>query len=60
MLPRGHSDYASWMEDIEIKIGDTICANTGSPITQDHGWYTFDCPEPLRGTTITFTNQKDD
>ena len=49
------------MENIDIYIGGSFCANTGSDLAYFSGWIAFDCdPQPLSGSSITLYNNKED
>ena len=45
------------MDSIDITVGDNFCASTGDVTST--GWKTYTCnPQPVRGSTLTFINQK--
>ena len=48
------------MRDVDIYIDDTLCISTGDLSGYDYDWETFECTEPIIGSSITLQNNKDD
>ena len=48
------------MEDVNIFVGDELCYRTPSDLTDESDWVTFECYEPLTGSSITLDNDKSD